>query len=187
MNIVKLLAYVKAKHSTQKRKYTGEPYFMHLMNVATMADDYTPFGFEIGLLHDILEDYEYTGVDYIQLAAALNSFGCQVDNLNYILSGVVALTDEYTHERYPKLNRQQRKIMEAERLYKIDPAFQTIKYCDLIDNTSSIVQHDPGFAVKYLEEKEYILQGMTAGDPVWLARCQETLLEAQKHLSTLQS
>jgi hypothetical protein len=51
---------------------------------------------------------------------------------------------------------------------------QTIKCADLISNTSSIVKHDPKFAVTYLEEKRLLLDAMTKADPrLWqLARSQ---------------
>lgn len=47
---------------------------------------------------------------------------------------------------------------------KISVNSQSIKYCDLIDNTKSIVQHDPGFAKVYLKEKFDLLQAMDKGN-----------------------
>lgn len=50
-----LLAFVGLHHYPQKRKYTGEPYIVHLVAVAEMAEKYgLEFGYEIGLCHDLL-------------------------------------------------------------------------------------------------------------------------------------
>jgi hypothetical protein len=54
--------------------------------------------------------------------------------------------------------------LEAERLAGILPAYQSVKYCDLINNTASIVERDPSFAVAYLAEKKYILSIMNKGN-----------------------
>ena len=41
---------------------------------------------------------------------------------------------------------------------------QTIKLADLISNSKSIMEHDPKFAVTYLEEKRLLLEVLTKGD-----------------------
>jgi hypothetical protein len=50
-------------------------------------------------------------------------------------------------------------------------------------NTESIVKYDPGFAVKYIAEKETILKGMNAGNPAIYAKCKRSLKKAQKLLA----
>ncbi len=156
-----LYSFVNLKHFEQKRKYTGEPYFQHVKAVAEMADGIANFGYEIGLCHDLLED---TDCKRHELYDALMRFGYGIGNSCFICDGVDDLTDVYTHEDYPNYNRAKRKQFEAERLWTISPDNQTVKYCDFIDNTKSIVQHDPGFAKVYLAEKAYILKGMNKGD-----------------------
>jgi hypothetical protein len=42
---------------------------------------------------------------------------------------------------------------------------QTIKCADLISNTSSIVMHDPKFAITYLAEKRALLDAMVLAHP----------------------
>ncbi|MNR01721.1 hypothetical protein D3C85_1175390 [compost metagenome] len=54
--------------------------------------------------------------------------------------------------------------MEADRLATISPNSQSIKYCDLIDNTKSIIKYDPSFANIYLKEKADMLEVMNKGD-----------------------
>jgi hypothetical protein len=55
-------------------------------------------------------------------------------------------------------------LLEAQRLGRASANAQTIKYCDLIDNTSSITTHDPGFAKTYMAEKAVLLEHMQCGD-----------------------
>jgi len=86
------------------------------------------------------------------------------EHVSKITEIVVELTDQYTPMLWPNSNRSVRKSLEAERLYKIPPAGQTIKYCDLIDNTTSIEEYDRKFALVYLEEKRMILSQMDKGN-----------------------
>lgn len=61
-------------------------------------------------------------------------------------------------------NRKLRKTLDNTRLSTAPPLIQSIKYADLIDNTSSILSHDPNFAKLYLEEKREFLRIVNGGD-----------------------
>lgn len=151
------------RHYGQMRKYTGLAYHHHLENVAGMvmalghAFSIPIVGVSIeqtiaaAYLHDTLED---TDTDVKELEYG---FGKIVANI------VVELTDYYTPEMFPNENRAWRKEVEAQRLGKISPAAKLIKWCDLIDNTRSIVEHDPKFAIVYLREKARVLEEMGLG------------------------
>lgn len=156
-----LLEYVKRQHGAQTRKYTGEPYWKHLVNVAEKAAHTSPLAYEIGLCHDLFED---TTCNYHELHLELTLYGYSNLEVDEICLGTIALTDKYTHEKYPNLNRQERKTLEAYRLSKIKPQYQSVKYADLIDNSSSIVERDPNFSKTYIPEKEAILYIMNQGD-----------------------
>lgn len=52
----------------------------------------------------------------------------------------------------------------------------------MIDNTSTIVEYDPGFAIKYLKEKEFILQEMIQGDGVLYETARRMLVESKNKL-----
>ena len=172
----KFLVFVKQKHEGQVRKYTGEPYYTHLLSVAETVSkvlpDYT-LAVEIALGHDLLEDTDCTSLD---LYRKLRSIGYGSTESAVISTGVVALTDVYIKDDYPDLNRKARKQLEAQRLGKIDFVAQTIKYADLLDNGSSIGQHDPGFAKVYLQEKADILAVMDKGDKGLFELCKKQLL-----------
>jgi guanosine-3',5'-bis(diphosphate) 3'-pyrophosphohydrolase len=175
-----LIDYVNIQHRQQLRKYTNEPYFIHLKSVAEMAEPYGELLFEVGLCHDLLEDTKCTKNN---LQEALSDYGYSKAEIDFIVSCVVQLTDIYTQEDYPHLNRFRRKKQEAFRLWSISPQAQTVKYCDLIDNTSSIVQYDPNFARKYLGEKATILTGMDKGSPALFDKANESLSASIKLLS----
>lgn len=163
-----LLEFVKKEHGDQRRKYTDEPYWRHLVRVAEKASKRLKDGIEIALCHDVLKD---TSCTEKQLHEQLLSIGYSSHSAKEITYGVVELTDVFIKEAYPKLNRRARKKREAERLGKISYTAQSIKYADLIDNTSSIVDGDPGFARVYIHEAIDILNQMRAGNIHLLVDC----------------
>ncbi len=175
-----LYCFVTLKHHQQKRKYTNEPYFNHVKAVAEMADGLCKFGYEIGLCHDLIEDTDCGG---IELQEALKRFGYAYPDNEFIFKAVMELTDVYIPENFPQLNRAKRKALEADRLAKTSYEAQTVKYCDLMHNTASIVEHDKGFAKIYIAEKATILKGMNAGNPEIYAKCKRSLKRAQKLLA----
>jgi|14BtaG_2_1085337.scaffolds.fasta_scaffold00160_3 (p)ppGpp synthase/HD superfamily hydrolase len=158
-----ILHFAAIAHQGQTRKYTGEPYIVHPIAVANKVA-------EIGgsmemqaaaLLHDVLED---TDVSVDELGQFLFCTVAVKDSAEDILDMVIDLTDEFEKVKYPDLNRKTRKAMEADRLSKVSADAQTVKYCDLFDNTLSITEHDPKFSKVYLKEKAVLLEAMTDGN-----------------------
>jgi (p)ppGpp synthase/HD superfamily hydrolase len=180
----KLLDFVKKQHEGQIRKYTGEPYWHHVVAVSELASRYekAEFTTEIALCHDLFED---TVCQYDCLYNHLLSIGYNLREASEICVGVESLTDKYTKENYPSTNRKNRKDMEAQRLGGNIPFIQSIKYADLINNTSSIVEHDPNFAKTYLEEKRNVLQHMRQGNVDLLILCAASLDRGRRKLTEL--
>jgi len=147
----------------QKRKYTGAPYWVHTDEVAAIVSTVTndPEVIAAAHLHDVVED---VNIEPYTAQTIYDLFGSRVANL------VIELTNRYTKENVPTMNRSIRKLREAERLAKISYDAQTIKYADIIANTSDISKSDPKFAPKYLSEKREILKVMTGGHPVLFGR-----------------
>lgn len=177
----KLFELVKKWHGDQKRKYTGEPYYNHPLSVAEIASAYcTEFGIiETALCHDVLEDTKFDETD---LYNGLLSCGYNATEATLIINHVNDLTDEYTKEKYPNTNRTDRKMLECGRLACCDYLTQSVKYADLIDNTSSIVERDPNFARVYLKEKRQMLKYMTAGNVVLMRKCIESLEQSEEKI-----
>ena len=141
-------------HKEQKRKYTNNPYFDHLAEVAGIVSTVseTQNSMAVAWLHDSIED---CGVSIDDLVRMLG-YGV---NAETIAAGVWWLSDTEDGK-----NRAERKAKSRDRLAKAPGWIQTIKCADLISNTSSIMQHDAKFAVTYLEEKRLLLDVLTNAD-----------------------
>lgn len=161
-------------HALQVRKYTGNPYADHLAEVAGVVATVAP-PHMVGLmvatawLHDYIEDcrqpddIDGTGA-IVELRDTLaKSRGVSQEEADTVTISVLDLSDLETG------NRAERKAASCERLAAAPGWVQTIKCADLISNTSSIVKHDPKFAVTYLAEKRALLAVLTKADPRLLA------------------
>lgn len=148
------MIFAREVHKDQKRKYTGQPYFDHLAEVAGIAMSVGWHGtlvhpdvvMAVCWLHDCVEDQNVRLIDLHERFGTTVAYG--VLNLSDLEEG----------------NRATRKRLSCERLAKAPAWVQTIKLADLISNTSSIVQHDPDFAKVYLKEKQALLEVLTKGD-----------------------
>lgn len=164
MLIKRAVDFAKAKHATQKRKYTNDPYVTHVCIVADMVRMVGARDAVVAaaVLHDVLEDTNTTELELRR------EFGDEITNL------VVELTDVFT-DPVKHGNRKERKAKEKNRLASVSADAQTIKVADLIDNTISIVARDPGFAKVYVPEKVALLKVLTKAHPVLLARAYESV------------
>lgn len=149
--ILRATAFAVKAHEGQCRKYTGEPYVLHCIEVARIVADIGDEEMVIAaLLHDTVEDTDTAFEDIME------AFGADVCNLVYWLTETSKPSDG---------NRAARKAIDREHLARAPADAQTVKLADLISNTRSIVQHDPSFAVVYLKEKQQLLEVLTSGNP----------------------
>lgn len=145
------------------RRHTNEPYINHPIRVAVMAG--SKFGLDemaqaIALNHDVLED---TSCTYDQMVEALGQ---------PVADGVRWLTDTPVTIGGP--NRKARKKIDNERLASAPDYIQTIKCCDSMDNTPSIIKYDPDFAKgAFLMEKWVLLPQLTRADPYALEKAMD--------------
>ena len=142
-------------HTGQVRKYTGEPYIVHPAAVVALVATrlHTAEMLATAWLHDVVEDTSVT-IDDIG-----DRFGAVVADM------VWALTDLPGGG-----SRAARKARDRARLASASPAAQTIKLADLIDNSQTIMAHDPKFAVVYMAEKAALLDVLVRGDGALLDR-----------------
>jgi (p)ppGpp synthase/HD superfamily hydrolase len=161
-------------HGEQKRKYTGEPYVNHTVKVAEIVKTYGGDESMVyaAILHDVLEDTPTTEDELFSYVTEITG---DIKLSMDVLRLVKELTDVYTTEDYPDINRKGRKEMEAIRLGKTSSKAQTIKYADLLDNSMDILSNDPKFAKVYLKEKEQILKYMNKGNSELYDKCFENL------------
>lgn len=151
--IKRALEFATRKHEevNQFRKYTNEPYITHPVEVAKIVES---VGGSVdmvcaALLHDTVEDTN-TSIREIE-----KEFGIRVASYVDMLTDVSLPGDG---------NRALRKEIDRKHLSKAHPDAKTIKLADLIDNSKSIIKHDPKFAKVYMREKEAMLQVLKEGD-----------------------
>lgn len=133
-------------HCDQFRK-DGEPYYLHPIRVASYAALYIKGYNEwlvrnICLLHDVIEDTDITESEIE------NKFG------EFVSEHVVELTNVYSKEAYPNLNRKVRKERELDRLSNCSNLTKQIKLLDRFDNLNST---QLAKNVKYLDESKDML------------------------------
>lgn len=144
----------------QKRKYTDEPYIHHPAAVVELVRS-VPHSEEMlaaAWLHDVVED---TAIDFDTIEV---EFGTEVVWLVRWMTDVSQPQDG---------NRAHRKALDLAHLALAPAPAQTIKVADLIDNTKSIVLHDPSFARVYLAEKHALLDVLTDANPALLKQARD--------------
>lgn len=156
--------FARHAHQDQKRKYTGEPYYVHCQEVARIVASVggTPEMIAAAFLHDTVEDCA------IPLNVILDKFG------ETVAQYVESLTDVSKPEDG---NRARRKDIDLQHTARACPEAKTIKLADLISNTKSIVERDPHFAKVYLREKEKLLYVLTEGNPVLYNKAADLLIQ----------
>lgn len=166
--------FATAAHGDQLRKYTNDPYVNHCRNVAELVKRYggTPDMVTAAWLHDVVEDTPVTVGD------VCSQFG----------ETVARYVDQLTDVSRPHHgNRVKRKARDIDHLSRAEPVVKTIKLCDLLDNTSSIVRHDPKFAVTYLAEKQLMLAHLSdASNQELYALVERELFKAKYKLTNVQ-
>lgn len=171
----KVIVFADLAHGEQMRKYAHERYINHPVRVMNTCAEYTDdlSILAASLLHDVLED---TKITEQELLLFLESVMDKQQAANTV-EIVVELTDVYTKENYPQLNRRKRKELEVRRLSAVSPSAQTIKYADLIDNSDNISAHDPDFALVFLKEGKNLLEAMNKGNANLYARTLQVVEE----------
>lgn len=155
------LEFATKAHDGQVRKYTGEPYINHPIEVAKIVASVTDDCECIcaALLHDVIEDCGVTKKDLIDYG-----FGFTIAEMVCQLSDVSKPEDG---------NRAERKRIDREHTANAWDKTKTVKLADIISNTKSICEHDPEFARVYMAEKEMLLCVLDGGSPDLLRECWE--------------
>lgn len=151
------LEFATHAHAGQERKYTGDPYIVHPIEVAQIVYSVFPDVNMIcaALLHDTIEDCSVT---HQQLCD--EGFNWCIADLVRWLSDVAKPEDG---------NRATR--MEINRAHTVlaPPDAKTIKLADLISNSRTIQDFGGKFADIYMGEKRLLLDVLKQGNPKLLA------------------
>ena len=134
-----------------RRKYSAQPYEVHLKSVAQLVAAVTADAETIAAawLHDTVEDTEVT-LDQIR-----ERFG----------PGVAELVAELTDVSRPgDGNRAARKAIDRAHTARASPRAKTVKLADLLDNCRDIRRADPRFARLFATEARALLDVLREGD-----------------------
>lgn len=171
--ILKALDFASEAHKNDVRKYTGEPYIFHPIEVAqitfkVMGD---PVVAAAALMHDVIEDTPVTEEEMRE------EFGDEVTDL-------VMKVTKVTESGKSKGARPRAVRKEIDRVHYANGCSrsQSIKLADVLSNSSDVVQHDPGFAATYLVEQKELVESLTDGHPTLFNAASEAVNTALAEL-----
>lgn len=168
-NVARAWLFARNAHEGQLRKYTGEPYIVHPVEVmeTVQSVEHTEDMLIAALLHDVVEDC-----------------GVLIEDIDYLFgSAIRAMVSDLTDISKPSDgNREKRKAIDRFHTSESSWEAKTIKLADLISNSKSILQHDKKFAVTYIKEKELLLEVLTEGDAALYAQAKQIVEDAKKEL-----
>jgi (p)ppGpp synthase/HD superfamily hydrolase len=151
--ILNAASYAARMHAGQNRKYSGEPYVVHCLEV---ADSVASVGgsaemIAAAILHDVVEDTAAT------IANVEAMFGVTVAQYVGWMTDVSRAEDG---------NRAARKALDRDHIAAAPAEAKTIKLADLISNARSILPNDPGFGKVFLHEMALLLDVLGEGNAV---------------------
>jgi len=153
-----------AAHSAigQVRKYTGQPYWIHPLEVAEIVKsvDHTDAMIAAAYLHDVIEDTHVT-IELIKI-----EFSNQIANMVDFLTDISKKEDG---------NRIIRKAIDRNHIRNANADTKTIKLADIISNTTDIRKNDPDFAKIYIKEMRLLLEVLQEGNPILFKQAQELI------------
>lgn len=153
----------------QLRKYSGQPYDVHLRAVARIVSSVSRDESLIAAawLHDTVEDTPATFEDIER------EFGPDVTELVKELTDVSKPSDG---------NRADRKAKDRLHLAEASSRAKTVKLADLIDNCEDICRNDPRFGRVFLEEMQSLLEVLSEGEETLFRKAIETAAACSRKL-----
>ncbi len=167
VNNARLFATELHQRIDQRRKYSNQPYDVHLKAVADMVAGISADQEMIAAawLHDTVEDTSATIEDIAR------EFG----------HGIARLVEELTDVSRPgDGNRAARKMLDLRHTAQASARAKTIKLADIIDNCRDITLHDPKFALVYIKEALALMPVLQEADVKLYRRAERVLRESSK-------
>ncbi len=144
--------FAKLAHARQQRKYTGQPYFVHVDRVGTRLHKlgHPAHVAAAGFCHDTIEDCKVT---FDQLCRALGD-------------AVAMLVHQLTNpsKRFPKMQRAEKKRMDREHIANCSRIVRTIKLVDRIDNVRDMSLAPKETQLQYAGETRLLLKMLQGTD-----------------------
>lgn len=148
-------ALAKEAHDRVKQARNGRPYWEHPFRVAGLVTRWggSKTAIMAAYLHDVLEDVAPVYPEYHQRILELSP---------QVYAVVVDVTNVFSKESFPELNRKARKHLEAVRLSGTSTNGRLVKLADIYDNTMG---PDPSKGLAYQLEKLHVLQMLATKAP----------------------
>lgn len=142
------LDFARIHHGEQKRKYTGEPYVTHPIEVAERISKFVQDQDVIcaAILHDVVEDTP------IKIEKIQKTFGDDIACYVWYLTKPPVYVG----------NREVRKRIDRDRLHIAPKYARLIKVFDIWHNSESIQENDPQFWEVFKIEALLLLDSMQA-------------------------
>lgn len=143
------IKFAEEYHQGQKRKFTGEDYFIHLQQTAEILKETDPAAnvqdLMAAFLHDVIED---TTANTKQLEI---KFGTYISNI----------VQELTIDKKEK-DKLGKKVYLSNKMNEMSNKAFTIKLCDRLSNVLSLIDRrvDKNFTKWYVAETEFILNNL---------------------------
>jgi hypothetical protein len=170
----RLFATEQHQRIDQRRKYSNQPYDVHLKAVADIVSGISADQEMIAAawLHDTVEDTSATIEDIDR------EFG----------SSVAALVEQMTDVSRPgDGNRAARKMLDLRHTAQACERAKTIKLADLIDNAQDITRHDPKFARVFNKEARALMEVLQEADAGLYCRADRVLHECAAKLAPVEA
>lgn len=168
-SVARAYLFARNAHEGQVRKYTGEPYIVHPVEVmeTVRSVEHTEDMLIAALLHDCVEDCDVL-----------------IEDIHYLFGHVVmSMVNKLSDVSKPSHgNRAARKEIDRMWISDAHRNTKTIKLADLISNSKSILEHDKDFAKVYIKEKDLLLEVLKEGDPTLYAQAKDIVEKAKKEL-----
>jgi (p)ppGpp synthase/HD superfamily hydrolase len=169
--VIRAYNFAKQAHEGQTRKYTGEPYFNHPVEVAEIVSEYSddPEVIAASLLHDVVEDTYHT-LDEIR-----EMFG----------ERVAIMVENMTDVSKPEDgNRATRRAIDREHSAKSTPEGKMIKMADVFANCRDLLDCDRNFARVYIPEKMLLIKVLRDGHEELYGKVAQLLIGIHNELKS---
>ncbi|AXG66464.1 putative bifunctional (p)ppGpp synthetase/guanosine-3' 5'-bis diphosphate 3'-pyrophosphohydrolase protein [Dickeya phage vB_DsoM_JA13] len=158
-------------HHGQFRKYTGEPYVLHPIEVAEILRRHDR-GIKVicgGVLHDVVEDTEITS------AVIQTMFGEEIAN---IVEGVTNVSEDKSLPRYVRFWRNVKHLAHA------SEQSQDVKCADIISNCRNFRLGNESFTAQYMAEKSIVIEHLYEADSCLIMEAKDAI---EKNLFGIQT
>ncbi len=168
--LIEAIRFATKAHEGQMRKCGKLPFISHplsVMHYVACLPNSTENMVIAAVTHDCIEDCDVTESNIQDL------FGMNVASI------VIELTNVYTKEAYPHLNRNKRKDLELKRIKGTSKEAKTIKLADRLHNLESRGLDRDHLRKNYLPESLELIDAIGDACPALAERCKSVIKELE--------